>query len=45
VPPVVTEAVLDAGESVLARLLRTTPTAGRTTASVTSINPARSGHG
>jgi UDP-glucose 4-epimerase len=41
VPPVVTEAVLNAGESVLARLLRTTPTGGRTTASVTSIDPSR----
>ncbi|HEX8094762.1 NAD-dependent epimerase/dehydratase family protein [Jatrophihabitans sp.] len=41
VSPVVTETVLDAGEAVLARLLRTTPTRGRTSASVTSIDPSR----
>ena len=42
VPPVLSEAVLDAGEAALARLLRTTPTpAGRATASVTSIDASR----
>ncbi|HEV2888462.1 MAG TPA: NAD-dependent epimerase/dehydratase family protein [Jatrophihabitans sp.] len=41
VPPVLTESVLDAGESLLARLLRTTPTPSGATASVTSIRSSR----
>ncbi|MEO7262004.1 MAG: NAD-dependent epimerase/dehydratase family protein [Jatrophihabitantaceae bacterium] len=40
VSPVLSEALLDAGESVLARLLRTTPSS-RTTASVSSIGSSR----
>jgi UDP-glucose 4-epimerase len=40
VPPLISQTVLDAGESVLARLLRTTAT-GRRAASVTSIDPSR----
>ncbi len=42
VQPVLTEAVLDAGESALARLLRTTPPhSARATASVSSIRSSR----
>jgi UDP-glucose 4-epimerase len=41
VRPLISGAVLDAGESTLARLLRTTPS-GRPAASVTTLHPSRS---